>query len=193
MPEIVIPDLSHSLCLEQFRKTLCDVVGLDQIANLIDTYILRIFLDVAASAQAAVFLLFFFQRKKSFPHERNKRQCPHTRFGLCGVRRNQNALAVKITGSNRMTDGRKMMIEQNHNKQKGAAIGRSFLIVCLPDCENLDNISSAASTTFFRRRLYADTNTFIASARPVDADETGTSGTDKSVPYKGAAQNSATY
>ena len=43
MPEIVIPDLSHSLCLEQFRKTLCDVVGLDQIANLIDTYILKIF------------------------------------------------------------------------------------------------------------------------------------------------------
>ena len=39
MPEIVIPDLSHSLCLEQFRKTLCDVVGLDQIANLVDTYI----------------------------------------------------------------------------------------------------------------------------------------------------------
>ena len=39
MPEIVIPDLSHFLCLEQFRKTLCDVVGLDQIANLIDTYI----------------------------------------------------------------------------------------------------------------------------------------------------------
>ena len=38
MPEIVIPDLSHSLCLEQFRKTLCDVVGLDQIANLVDTY-----------------------------------------------------------------------------------------------------------------------------------------------------------
>ena len=57
MPEIVIPDLSHSLCLEQLRKTLCDVVGLDQIADLIDTYILKIFLDVAASAQAAVFLL----------------------------------------------------------------------------------------------------------------------------------------
>ena len=78
MLEIVIPDLSHSLCLEQFRKTLCDVVGLDQIANLIDTYILKIFLDVAASAQAAVFLLLFFQGEKSFPHEKNKRQCSHT-------------------------------------------------------------------------------------------------------------------
>ena len=86
MPEIVIPDLSHSLCLEQFRKTLCDVVGLDQIANLIDTYILKIFLDVAASAQAAVFLLFFFQRKKSFPHERNKRQCPHCKLFISVLR-----------------------------------------------------------------------------------------------------------
>ena len=111
MPEIVIPDLSHSLCLEQFRKTLCDVVGLDQIANLIDTYILKIFLDVAASAQAAVFLLFFFQRKKSFPQERNKRKCPNTLFGICGVRRNQNALAVKITGSNRVTDGDGVLVK----------------------------------------------------------------------------------
>ncbi len=42
MPEIVIPDLPHPLRLEQFRKALCDVVRLDQIANLIDTYILKI-------------------------------------------------------------------------------------------------------------------------------------------------------
>lgn len=78
MSEIVIPDLPHPLRLEQLWKALCDVVGLDQIANLIDTYILKIFLDVAASAQAAVLLLLFFQCKKSFPHKRNKRQCPHT-------------------------------------------------------------------------------------------------------------------
>ena len=52
MPEIVIPDLSHSLCLEQFRKTLCGVVGLDQIANLIDTYILKITLFFAGSCMS---------------------------------------------------------------------------------------------------------------------------------------------
>ena len=52
MPEIVIPDLSHSLCLEQFRKTLCDVVGLDQIANPIDTYILKITLFFAGSCMS---------------------------------------------------------------------------------------------------------------------------------------------
>ena len=86
MPEIVIPDLSHSLCLEQFRKTLCDVVGLDQIANLIDTYILKIVLDVAASAQAAVFLLLFFQGEKSLPHERNKRQRPHCKLFMSYLR-----------------------------------------------------------------------------------------------------------
>lgn len=57
MPEIVIPDLSHPLRLEQLRKALCDVVGLCQIANLIDAYILKIVFDVTASAQAAVLLL----------------------------------------------------------------------------------------------------------------------------------------
>ena len=86
MPEIVIPDLSHSLCLEQFRKTLCDVVGLDQIANLVDTHILKIVLYVAASAQASVFLLLFFQSKKSFPHERNERQCSHCKLFISVLR-----------------------------------------------------------------------------------------------------------
>ena len=65
MPEIVIPDLSHPLRLEQLRKALCDVVGLDQIAKLIDAYILKIVLDVTASAQAAILLLFFFQCKNT--------------------------------------------------------------------------------------------------------------------------------
>ena len=86
MPEIVIPDLSHAVCLEKLRKTLCDIVGLDQIANLIDTYILKIVLDVTASAQAAVFLLFFFQRKKSFTHEGNKRQRPHCKLFISVLR-----------------------------------------------------------------------------------------------------------
>ena len=86
MSEIVIPDLSHPLRLEQLRKALCDVVGLYQIANLIDTYILKIVLDVTASAQAAVLLLFFFQCKKSFPHERNKRQCPNCKLFISVLR-----------------------------------------------------------------------------------------------------------
>ena len=86
MSEIVIPDLPHPLRLEQFRKTFCDVVGLDQIANLIDTYILKIVLDVTASAQAVVLLLFFFQRKKSFPHERNKGQCSHCKLFISVLR-----------------------------------------------------------------------------------------------------------
>ena len=46
MPEIVIPDLSHAVCLEKLRKALCDVMRLDQIANLVDTYIFKVVLDV---------------------------------------------------------------------------------------------------------------------------------------------------
>ena len=86
MPEIVIPDLSHSLCLEKLLKALCDIMRLNQIANLIDTYILKIVLDVAASAQAAVFLLFFLQCEKSFPHEGNKRQCSHCKLFISVLR-----------------------------------------------------------------------------------------------------------
>ena len=86
MSEIVIPDLPHPLRLEQLRKALCDVVRLDQIANLIDTYILKIVLDIAASAQAAVFLLLFFQSKKAFSHERNKRQCSHCKLFISVLR-----------------------------------------------------------------------------------------------------------
>ena len=46
VPEIVIPDLSHAVCLEKLRKALCDVMRLDQIANLVDTYIFKVVLDV---------------------------------------------------------------------------------------------------------------------------------------------------
>ena len=49
VPQIMIPDVSQPICLEQLRKALCNIVGLDQIANLVDAYILKIVLDVAAS------------------------------------------------------------------------------------------------------------------------------------------------
>ena len=49
MSEIMIPDVSQPICLEQLRKALSNIVGLDQIANLVDAYILKLVLDVAAS------------------------------------------------------------------------------------------------------------------------------------------------
>ena len=97
MSQVVIPDVSQPICLEQLRKTLSDIMGLDQITNLVYANIIDVVLDVATSAQTTVFLLFFFQGEKSFPHERNERQCPHTRFGLSGIGCNQNTLAVQIT------------------------------------------------------------------------------------------------
>ena len=60
MSQVVIPDVSQPICLEQLRKTLSNIVGLDQITNLVYANIIDVVLDVAASAQATVFLLFFF-------------------------------------------------------------------------------------------------------------------------------------
>ena len=95
MSEIMIPDVSQPICLEQLRKALSNIVGLDEIANLIDANIIYIVLDVTASAQAAIFFLLIFQGEKSFSHEWNKRQCPHTRFGLSGIDCNQNTMNMK--------------------------------------------------------------------------------------------------
>ena len=60
MSQVVIPDVSQSICLEQLRKTLSNIVGLNQITNLVYANIIDVVLDVATSAQTTVFLLFFF-------------------------------------------------------------------------------------------------------------------------------------
>ena len=113
MSEVVKSDVSHALRFEQFRKALSDIVRLDQIANLVDAYIVKIVLDVAASAQPAIFLLFLSECKKSVSHKWNKRKRPHAGFGLCGIGCNQDHLAVHLTGSNRVPDSDGVLVKIN--------------------------------------------------------------------------------
>jgi len=47
--------------------------------------------------------------------------------------------------------------------------------------------------TDFQLHIYADSDTVFAVSRPVGTDKSTTNGTDKSVPYKGAVQNSASH
>ena len=54
MSEIVIPDVSQPICLEQLWKALCNIVGLDQIANLVDAYILKIVIYATAQKQGFI-------------------------------------------------------------------------------------------------------------------------------------------
>ena len=77
MSQVVIPDVSQPVCLEQLRKALSNIVGFDEITNFIDANIIYIVLDVTASAQATVFLLLFPESKKSFSHKRYERKCSH--------------------------------------------------------------------------------------------------------------------
>ena len=60
MSQVVIPDVSQPVCLEQLRKTLSNIVRFNQITNLVYANITDVVLDIAASAQTTVFLLFFF-------------------------------------------------------------------------------------------------------------------------------------
>ena len=64
MSEVMISDRSQPVCLEQLRKALCNIMGLNQITDLVDTYITDVVLDVAASAQAAIVFLLFLQGKR---------------------------------------------------------------------------------------------------------------------------------
>lgn len=89
MSQVVKSDVSQSICLEQLRKTLSDIMGLDQITNLVYADITGVVLDVTASAQAAIFLLLLLQSEKPFSHERNKWKCPHARLGFRGIRCNK--------------------------------------------------------------------------------------------------------
>ena len=54
MSEIVISDVSQPICLEQLWKALCNIVGLDQIANLVDAYILKIVIYATAQKQGFI-------------------------------------------------------------------------------------------------------------------------------------------
>ena len=54
MSEIVIPDVSQPICLEQLWKALCNIVGLDQIANLVDANILKIVIYATAQKQGFI-------------------------------------------------------------------------------------------------------------------------------------------
>lgn len=86
MPEIMKTNGSKAVCLEQLRKAFGDIVRLNEIANLIDAHIVKVFLVVAASAETAVLLLFLSQSQKLFPDKRNERKRSHARLCFCGVR-----------------------------------------------------------------------------------------------------------
>ena len=72
-------DLSKFICPKQLAEALCNIMGLDQIADLVNTDIFLIFLDVGPAAKSAVLRLLFLERQQPRFHKRNKRQRSHER------------------------------------------------------------------------------------------------------------------
>lgn len=113
MTKVVKSDLTHPAGFEQLRETLRYIVRLDQIADFIDAYIIQILAVVAATAEAAVFLLLFFQSQKPLSDKRDKRK--RSQAGLCfrRISRDKNTLAVDVAGSYRVPDRDGVMLEVN--------------------------------------------------------------------------------
>lgn len=94
--QIMKSDLSKLIRPKQLAEALCNIMGLDQIANLVDTDIFLIFLDVGPAAQSAVLRLLFLERQQPRFHKRNKRQRSHAGFCFRCVGGNERKLSVNI-------------------------------------------------------------------------------------------------
>ena len=94
--QIVKSDLSKLICPKQLAEALCNIMGLDQIANLVDTDIFLIFPDVGPPTKSAVFRLLFLECQQPRFHKRNKRQRSHAGLCLRRIGGNQRKLSVNI-------------------------------------------------------------------------------------------------
>lgn len=92
--QIVEADRTQTVFLQQLRELLGNVVGTDDVPDLVHTQIAEIIPIVAFTAQAAVGVLLTFQHQQTVTDGRHKGQRPQTGFRFCAVCLHQNLFAV---------------------------------------------------------------------------------------------------
>ena len=113
MTQIMKANPAKPMTFENPWEDLREIIGLDQIAELINADIFAVFSVVALAAQPATVLLIFSLTQKSFFEDRDKRKRPHARFCLCGVCSCLNLLPVEIAGCNGMSDRNRIVLKIN--------------------------------------------------------------------------------
>ena len=92
--QVVEADRTQTVFLQQLRELLGNIVGADDVPDLVHTQIAQILPVVAFTAQAAVGFLLTFQHQQAVTDGRHKRQRPQAGLGLCAVCLYQNLFAV---------------------------------------------------------------------------------------------------
>ena len=92
--QVVEADRTQTVFLQQLRELLGNVVGADDVPDLVHTQIAQILPVVAFTAQAAVGVLLTFQHQQAVTDGRHKGQRPQTGFRFCAVCLHQNLFAV---------------------------------------------------------------------------------------------------
>ena len=87
-------DRTQTVFLQQLRELLGNVVGTDDVPNLVHTQIAEIIPIVAFTAQAAVGVLLTFQHQQTVTDGRHKGQRPQAGLRFCTISLHQNLFAV---------------------------------------------------------------------------------------------------
>ena len=91
MTQVVEADRTQPVFLQQLRELLGNVVGADDVPDLVHTQIAQILPIVAFTAQAAVSFLLTFQHQQTVTDGRHKGQRPQAGLRFCTVSLHQNS------------------------------------------------------------------------------------------------------
>ena len=91
MTQVVEADRTQPVFLQQLRELLGNVVGADDVPDLVHTQIAQILPIVAFTAQAAVGVLLTFQHQQTVTDGRHKGQRPQAGLRFCTVSLHQNS------------------------------------------------------------------------------------------------------
>ena len=94
MAQIMKADGAQTVFLQQLRELLGNIIGAEDVPDLVHTQIAEIVWIVAAAAQTAVGLLLTFQLQQTVTDGRHQRQGAQTGFGFCTVGLNKDFFAV---------------------------------------------------------------------------------------------------
>lgn len=111
MPKIMEADLLEVVLLDHLSEVFCHIIGLEELAGLIDTDVVEVISTVGLLEESSVhFLLFFFFQQKNF-NLRDQRKGSEARFGFEDIFTDGYKFAVYLGFYDLVSDGNGLSCE----------------------------------------------------------------------------------